>query len=251
MTLQAILFDLDDTLLGNNLERFTQHYFGLLSQYAAQRPGLENMLPDLIASTRLVLGNSDPTTTNADVFWSAFTRRTGQPRVELEPFFEQFYREHFSQLRGVTQTRPAARTLVSYCLAQGWQVVIATNPLFPRSAIEQRLAWAGAPVSEFSYALVTTYENMHAAKPHPAYYREILAAIDCPPAAALMVGDDWLNDIQPAAATGLRTYWVSEAGPPPDPNLVWGWGSLDALYTALTQDVAQGRLSAASATASS
>ncbi len=237
MNLQAILFDLDDTLLGNDLERFTQHYFALLSQYAAQKPGLENMLPDLIASTRQMLGNNDPTTTNADVFWEAFSRRTGQTRAELEPFFEHFYREHFPQLRSVTQMRPAARPLINYCLAQGWQVVIATNPLFPRSAIEQRLAWADAPASEFPYALVTSYENMHAAKPHPAYYHEILATIGCRPEAALMVGDDWLNDIQPATTAGLRAYWVTENGPPPDPALVVGWGSLDALYTALVQGV--------------
>ena len=92
--------------------------------------------------------------------------------------------------------------------ARGLAVIIATNPLFPTTAIEQRLAWAGVPVDEYPYALVTTYENMHAAKPQPAYYREILAAIDCPPDRALMVGDDWKNDIAPAAAVGLHTFWT-------------------------------------------
>ena len=53
--------------------------------------------------------------------------------------------------------------------------------MFPHQAVEARLAWAGVPVTEYPYTLVTSYENMHAAKPHQAYYQEILAKIGCRP----------------------------------------------------------------------
>jgi FMN phosphatase YigB (HAD superfamily) len=110
-------------------------------------------------------------------------------------------------------------------------VVIATNPLFPAAAIEQRLAWAGVPINEFAYSLVTTLENMHTTKPHESYYAEILARIDCPPGMALMVGDSWKNDIIPAAALGMATYWIPpDAEPAPDATLLRGWGTLEALY---------------------
>jgi len=115
-------------------------------------------------------------------------------------------------------------------MERGLSVVVATNPLFPQRAIEHRLEWAGLPVSQYDFALVTTYENMHAAKPQPAYYREILATVGVRPEQALMVGDDWKNDIAPAAAAGLYTYWIAaEDAAPPDPSILHGQGTLDAL----------------------
>ena len=86
----------------------------------------------------------------------------------------------------------------------------ATNPLFPRTAIEQRLDWAGVPVTEFDYALVTTYENMHATKDHPAYYHEMLAHLGRQPGECLMVGDNWEWDVATPASVGVRAYWIAE-----------------------------------------
>jgi FMN phosphatase YigB (HAD superfamily) len=229
-TIQAVLLDLDDTLLGNNTAAFMQRYFALLGEYA--RPVMDNdtFLPHLIQATQAAIRNTDPAHTNAEIFWANFEALTGGRRAELEPFFRRFYDNDFANLRPATQVRPAAVHLVRAAFDRNLAVVIATNPLFPATAIEQRLAWAGVPVDEYPYALVTTYENMHAAKPQPAYYREILAAIDCPPQRALMVGDDWKNDIAPAAAVGLYTYWIAPAdAAPPDPTLLNGQGSLDVL----------------------
>jgi len=235
--LQAILFDLDDTLLGNDMESFVPGYFNILSRYAAERFERRQFLQDLLLSTRTVIDNTDPATTNWDVFWAAFTARTGHDVAELEPFFDQFYAEQFGQLQAVTEFRPVAPELVTYCLAQGWQVVIATNPLFPRTAVEQRLDWGGVPVTRFPYALVTTMENMHFAKPHTAYYQEILTHLNCRPAQALMVGDSWENDILPAAELGLLTWFVPTAIMPEPPAAavpLTGWGTLEQLYDWLT-----------------
>jgi FMN phosphatase YigB (HAD superfamily) len=224
--LKAILFDLDDTLLGNDMDTFLAHYFKLLGHYA--RPLLEEkaFIHYLLNATRTAIADVDPARSNQEVFWECFERLSGRPRSELEPFFGRFYEEVFPQLRSSTQQRPIAVDLVRSSMARGLAVVIATNPLFPASAIEQRLAWAGIPVTEFPYALVTSYENMHATKPQVAYYREILAA--------LMVGNDWDNDVVPAAEAGLFTYWVCAAeAAPPDSNLVTGYGSLAVLYSLL------------------
>ena len=92
------------------------------------------------------------------------------------------------------------------------QVIIATNPLFPRTAIEQRLDWAGIPATEFDYALVTTYENMHATKANPAYYREIIEKLERQPKECLMAGDDWDRDMLPPASIGIPIFWVTKPG---------------------------------------
>ena len=121
------------------------------------------------------------------------------------------------------------------CFELGLKVVIATNAVFPISAIEQRLAWAGVPVTEFDYDLVTSYKNMHSAKPNSTYYTEILAKIDCVPETAVMVGDSWENDIVPAKEAGLYTYWINEDNPgePPDSKLINGYGSLKEFHALL------------------
>lgn len=229
--IQAILFDLDDTLLGNSMKAFIPQYFDLFGKHAGQYLEKKRFLAELLYCTQAMMANTDPAVSNRNVFWAAFEQRTGLQTAELEPFLDQFYRRHFSQLQAVTQQRPAAVELIRLCLARGLQVVIATNPVFPRVAIEQRLLWAGVPVTEYNYALVTAYENMHATKPHQAYYRQILRTIDRSAELALMVGDNWENDIEPAAAVGLSTYWVAPDGAvPPDDTLVDEYGTLDKLY---------------------
>lgn len=230
MTIRALLLDLDDTLLGNNTHTFMEHYFALLSDYARPILDSDTFLPSLIQSTQAAIQNTDPALSNADVFWANFERLTGGQRSELDPFFRRFYEMEFPRLRVSTTPRPAAVELIRAAFDRGYAVVIATNPLFPQTAIEQRLDWAGVPVSNFPYALVTSYENMHATKPQPAYYREILDIIGCVPAESLMAGDDWKNDIAPAAAVGIKTFWVTNGDSrPPEPGTIRGMGTLDDL----------------------
>ena len=84
-TIQAILLDLDDTLLGNNTAEFMQRYFALLGEYA--RPMMDNdtFLPHLIQATQAAIRNTDPAHTNAEIFWANFEALTGGRRAELEP----------------------------------------------------------------------------------------------------------------------------------------------------------------------
>jgi FMN phosphatase YigB (HAD superfamily) len=228
--IQSLLLDLDDTLLGNEVDIFMQGYFGLLSDYAGQIFDSSTFLPKLMQATRAMIQDTDPNLTNDQVFWHSFEALTGGKREDLEPFFQIFYEKEFSRLKPTTQRRPAAAAIVRAASEQGLSVVVATNPLFPLVAIEQRLEWAGIPVDEYDFALVTSYENMHAAKPQPAYYREILAAVGSEPGRALMVGDDWKNDILPAAMVGLHTFWIApDDATADDPTLISGRGSLDDL----------------------
>ena len=228
--IQSLLLDLDDTLLGNEVDVFMHRYFGLLNDYAAQRFDSDSFLPHLMQSTREMIRNTDPRLTNDQVFWASFETLTGGRRAELEPFFNTFYETEFIKLKTTTTHRPAAATLINAALERGLSVVVATNPLFPMTAIEQRLEWAGLPTAEFDFTLVTSYENMHAAKPQPAYYREILSVTGDAPENALMVGDDWKNDIVPAAEVGRCTYGSApDDATPDDPALVTGRGTLDDL----------------------
>jgi HAD superfamily hydrolase (TIGR01549 family) len=207
--LRAILFDLDDTLLGNDTNSFVRNYFGLLSEYAQDKIDANVLMKALLVSSQQVMTAPDLAQTNFDQFWQVFCPMIGLEREDVEPFFNEFYGTRFQELEPSTVFRPAAPALVAWCLGQGIKVVVATNPVFPEAAIRARLRWAGVPVEETPFALVTTMENSWSTKPHASYYQTILDHIDCHPSQALMVGDDLENDIRPAAVIGCYTFWVN------------------------------------------
>lgn len=229
--LRALLLDLDGTLLVNDMDRFVPAYLEALAGFASAAVPPDRLIPALLAATRTMSLNDGSGPTNQEVFAAAFYPDLGRPRAELEPLFERFYAEVFPSLRPLTRPAAGARALVEWAFASGLQVVVATNPLFPATAIEQRLDWAG--VGEFSYDLVTTYENMHATKDSLAYYEEILEHICRTPQECLMVGDDWGWDIVPTANLGLASFWVADRGAtPPDRDVrLVGQGDLIDLLT--------------------
>lgn len=239
--LQAILFDLDDTLLGNKMDSFLPQYFRLLGQHAAALLDKEHFLQHMLSGTRTMMANTDPALTNREVFWQAFQQSTGLDPALLEPHFDQFYQGQFRTLQSVTEPVPGAVELVQWAFDQGLQVVVATNPLFPRQAIEERLRWANLPISDYPFALVTSYELMHATKPNQAYYQEILAYIGCRAEHTLMVGDDWQNDMVPALALGMASFWLTDgSGEEGDVSQVTGYGSLTDLAARLQAGWLQG-----------
>ena len=207
---RAVLFDLDDTLLysdvGSLEKGFLQHYFRLLTDYARSLADPQTFMAALLTATQAMQRDQHPDTTNEQAFAPVFAAHLGRPWPELKPLFARFYEEQFPALRGHTRSLPAARRAVETCLDAGYRVAIATNPLFPARAIEHRLEWAG--VSDMPFDLVTTYENMHACKPSPDYYREIAAMLGVDPGACLMAGNDVQRDIEPAQAVGMRTFLV-------------------------------------------
>jgi len=128
----AVLFDLDDTLLGNNMDQFLQAYFPMVADYVQPVMEGNDFLADLMAGTQAMIANQDPNQTNREVFWSVFCQRSGLTQETMETFIEGFYRDRFGALREFTTCRPAAKKIVQLCLDHSVLVVVATNPLFPR-----------------------------------------------------------------------------------------------------------------------
>ena len=225
--LKALLLDLDGTLLDNPMDEFVPAYLRALSGYLAAYVSRDRFVAELLRATRAMDLNDGCGPTNAEAFAAAFYPAVGVPRETLEPVLERFYEKAFPALHSTTRPVAGTRALLDLACMRGWRIVIATNPLFPRTAIEQRLAWAGAPVDEHAYALVTSYEDMHATKSHPAYYREILARLELAPHECLMAGDDWGWDIVPPVRLGLAAWWIaSPDAAKPDAVALAGQGSL-------------------------
>jgi FMN phosphatase YigB (HAD superfamily) len=210
---KAILLDLDDTLLANPMETFIPAYFQALGGYLAHLVPPERLLEELMRGSRAMEVNAGDGPTNEEAFASVFYSALEYERSDLEPVIQEFYAEEYPKLRTLTRPVPEGRPLVEWAFENGLKVAIATNPFFPRTAIEQRLEWANVPATEFDYALITCYEKMHATKAHPAYYQEVVDLLGLQPRDCLMVGDDWQRDMEPAASVGIPIYWIT---PPHD-----------------------------------
>lgn len=201
----AVLIDLDGTLLSLDLGRFVPAYIEMLAQYFAHRFPTDQLAAHLLAATMHMIGCTDREKTNETVFFADFCRRVGMERALLDPLLDDFYRDEFSRLRQMSKPRPHAQAVLEAARRRCRKVVLATQPIFPRPAASERLSWGG--LSAHYFDLITTLENMHGCKPHGEYYLEIAEKIGIPPERCLMAGNDTREDLV-AAETGMGTFLV-------------------------------------------
>lgn len=206
--LQAVLFDLDGTLLQMDAEEFVSEYLKEISAAASSVMEPEHFVRALLASTHVMMQNRKQKKTNAEVFWLDFSRRVGESIHDLKPLLDDFYANRFKSLSRIAKPNDNSYQAVQKALDLGLRIVLATNPMFPESAIRDRMDWAG--VGEFPWDLVTSYENMHYSKPHPEYYLEIALQLGVNPKDCLMVGNEMENDIRPAAAVQMSTFLIGD-----------------------------------------
>jgi len=204
----TLLLDLDDTLLETNMGAFVPAYFQALSQNLAEYVQSEKMLPALMKGTELMLASEDPTHTLQEVFETYFYPKLGVPKEQVNHVIEQFYDEVFPSIGSVTRKREGAVDLVDWTFSKGYRVAIATDPIFPRKAVDHRIRWAGLDPERFE--LISSFETFHFTKSHPAYYAEVLGRLGWPNDPVLMVGNDVERDLKPAQSLGLKTYHVNE-----------------------------------------
>ncbi|MBN2085135.1 MAG: DinB family protein [Anaerolineales bacterium] len=233
--ISAILFDLDDTLLENDIERFLPAYFRSLGKFMAPRIDPARLQDALMAGTGAMLQNTDPEITLQQAFEQVFFTKLGMDRETLTPEFDRFYAERFPILKDLTKPVDQAVQAVELAFGLRWKVAIATNPVFPLAAVEHRLDWAGLAPDVYSFDLVPSYESMHFAKPHPEFAAEVLGRIAAQPGEAVFIGNDDAEDLAPARALGLATYRVIR-GPEADAPPVRGQGAMTRLARELETD---------------
>jgi FMN phosphatase YigB (HAD superfamily) len=227
MTL-TLLLDLDDTCLGNSMDTFIPAYLQALGDHLSAYLPAEKLVSSLLASTQLMLQNKRPDQRLKQVFDQNFYPSIGIDSEDLRDELDSFYLEKFPRLRELTQFRPEAVRLVEEAFERGYSVVIATNPLFPRTAILQRLEWAGLSPQKYPFSLIPSYESSFFAKPNTSFFAEILSRLGWSEGPVIMVGDDIKNDISPANKMGLATFWITNGRQPPSQkqNLPSGQGTL-------------------------
>lgn len=207
MSVKAILFDLDATLLPLDQDGFIKEYFTRLTMKLAS-VGYESglFMKSLTAGIRAMRKN-DGTRLNEQAFWAAFSENFGDDIQSYYPYFEQFYTEEFDKIKDSCGYNPKASYTVRRVKELGFRTVLATSPVFPSVATEKRMRWAGVTPDDFE--LYTTYENCTFCKPNPAYYTEIAEKIGLSPEECLMVGNDVDEDMS-AREAGMEVFLLTD-----------------------------------------
>lgn len=201
--IKAILFDLDGTLTLMDQEEFMRNYIGLLAPRFSHLLSPEKFGKNVMRATETIIKEPKEGKTNLQNFFEDFTRATGLTSTTLWPIFEEFYKTDFPALSCLVKVNPEGKRAVESAIQQGYTVAIASNPVMPTLAIEERIRWAGLSPEQF--ALIPSMENFHFCKPQLGFYEEIAQRLGLSSRECMMVGNDPIEDLA-ARNIGMKTF---------------------------------------------
>ena len=199
---RAVFFDLDGTLVDVDMGRFVPVYLHRLTE---QMKGLVEPARAVRAMHHAVaamFANQDTGKTLETLLFEVLRDELAISPEQYRECLEQFLRNDLDELRPLVSGHALSSRLINAARARGWQVVLATNPIFPRAVVDARVEWGGLDGDKFHH--VTAYETEHFCKPNPEFFRENLALLQVEAARCLMVGNDTLHDLS-AGQVGMQT----------------------------------------------
>lgn len=203
MLYKTVLFDLDGTLLPLDVEEFLTIYTTALANKVAHITEPKTFVNKLLDATGKVIADKNPDLTNQEVFWEHFLKGIEDRKGTLLQVVEEFYAKDFPKLGSYIESDGKPAELVKELKQQGYRIALATNAIFPRTAVVDRMRWAYLNPEDFE--LITTYENMHYCKPHVEYYQEVMEHLQEDPRNCIMVGNDIEEDMV-AGSLGMKTF---------------------------------------------
>ena len=206
--IEAVLFDLDGTLVFHDQATFLNEYFKTISAYVAKEGyDPKTFIDATMYATGVVLAN-EGSRPNKTIFWEKFFNYVGKQDERIIEISDEFYTTKFKELKHFAQPNPFAKKALELAHKNGKKVVLATNPVFPMAAQLERMSWSG--LCEEDFDLITAYENSSYCKPNPRYYLEVCKKIGVNPQNAIMIGNDEREDMKGAYEAGLMGYLVTD-----------------------------------------
>ncbi len=204
---KTILFDLDNTLILFDEVKFFKAYIKKVAPMMEDIVSPHVLWKMVLNATKTVLHN-DGELTNKEIFFQTFTRGLEDKTEEIWNRFQRFYKNEYDQLKSLVSVNKGVAEIFAALARKDMKIVIASNPFWPRIAMEKRMSWAG--LNQKQVHLVTHMENMHFCKPRLEYYQEICHKIKERPEDCLMVGDDPVNDMV-VGKIGMKTFLITDS----------------------------------------
>ena len=209
----TVMFDLDGTLLPFNQNDFVKLYFGgLCKKLAPYGYDPDSVVKYVWKGTEAMVRN-DGSRVNSEAFWELF-RAAFPGKPDARQFCNEFYTNEFDAVKACMKRTPNHKPMIDKLKSAGFEVVLATNPLFPECAVETRLKWVGLSEEDFSY--ITHYDNSTYCKPNPKYFTELLEKLGRQTSECVMIGNSVPEDILSAKSLGIESFLVTEFMENPD-----------------------------------
>lgn len=205
---EAVLIDLDNTLILYDEKKFFKKYFHLLTLHFADLMPPDSVVPKVLQATQSMIKQKQNDDTNLNYFLAEFSDGDREKAKMLWQRFLSFYNNEFSELKEIMQPVEGITPVINHLQSLPIKRVVATNPVFPLIAQEKRLHWATVPLDAFD--LITHIGNTTRCKPSPQYYLQISYEIGVAPEKCLMIGNDPVNDLA-AAEVGMKTYLATDS----------------------------------------
>jgi FMN phosphatase YigB (HAD superfamily) len=200
------MIDLDGTLLDIEVAFFLGPMVHAMHGCFDELLSRDTFTEGLFRGIEEIMENSRPQgETNQDGFTSTFSALTGVSPEEVVRRFDRFYSDVFPTLNGHARPRDGADQFVRKASERGYRLVLATNPIFPTTAVIERLGWADVDPGMFEF--IPGLETMGSCKPQVEYFLELADRAGVSPTACLMIGNDVQQDL-PAAEAGMDTFLV-------------------------------------------
>jgi len=202
--INTILFDLDATVLPMDQNEFVQLYFHEMGKMFHDMIDGKLLAKYIMDSTAHMVKNLEDRT-NEDIFMTRFSELVDGDLNVYRKRFDEFYDTRFLNVQQSTHQNDTMIKAIKLLKDKGYDIVLATNPLFPMKANHHRINWAGLKPDDFNY--ISSFESNKYCKPNLEYYREVLSAINRSPGECMMVGNDALEDMI-AGKLGIKTYLI-------------------------------------------
>ena len=206
--LKAVLIDLDNTMVLFNELVFIERLFQLLYRRFDDLFTFEDFQNRVITATLSLIGKTGEKS-NRDCFLDNVVAHHEMGRDEFWRRSMEFYQNDFDDACPHVDKPDNLHDVLEQLKQMGLTLVVASNPIYPRIAMEKRLVWGDVDIPYFE--LVTHMENMNFVKPDKAYYKQICSKIGVLPEYCLMVGNDPGNDMA-AAGVKMKTYLATDGG---------------------------------------
>ncbi len=191
--IKNILFDLDGTLINTLQKQFNKKYFESLAIKFTKQGYDARILSAAVAEGLSLMLQNDGKKTNEEVFWSHFENKTNIKKEIMLSTFNDFYNNEYEELNICIKAIDTTSKAINILINKGYNLILSTNPLFPRIAIEKRMKWGNIDPACFSY--ITSYENSSYCKPNTNYYKQILDNNNLKYEETIMFGNDLIEDL--------------------------------------------------------
>ena len=207
--ISTLLFDLDNTLIFMDENDFVISYASNAALYFKDIfPNSKDFVYHLLEGTKYMVSTHN-NASNIQKFFQYFVPKcNGVSEDELLKRFLSFYENDFDKVKTIVKTDKLVPKIFEKAIEKEFEIVIATDPLFPEIATLKRIKWAGLENFIEQIKLITYGEQFSTTKINIEYYEKIIELIDKKPSECLMIGNDLIKDGL-ASIIGMKFYHIS------------------------------------------